>query len=220
MLQHEISNEELKALDKAWEVSEEDEELVSWSSDHMSQVLPVLARLISSSPLEDTRWQIYEALGTTSEGEPLLRQGLLDRDPYCRRRALLSLAKLAPADAHEIAARFFAESDPALRQAAIEMLMTSRHRDITRQLLQTLSHDADDRDMLRQLDRVGLSDTAANREYVAAFFASMLNDSTNITSTTGTRQTREGLLMGPRGALKVVAVWNGAKLITVKLLGG
>jgi len=48
----------------------------------------------------------------------------------------------------------------------------------------------------------------------------VLNDPNNISRIQSNgRIIRESLLMGPRGGLKVESIWDGTKLITVKLLG-
>jgi hypothetical protein len=75
--------------------------------------------------------------------------------------------------------------------------------------------------MLRQMERVGLPDTPENRTLMAEHFGKVLNDSTSIAKElSGGRVTRESLLMGPKGAVKVESIWEGEKLITFKLLGG
>ena len=54
-------------------------------------------------------------------GEAMLRAGLNDADPYCRRRALLALIHLAPEDAPQLRERFLQDPDAGVRQAAASM---------------------------------------------------------------------------------------------------
>lgn len=75
--------------------------------------------------------------------------------------------------------------------------------------------------MLRQLNSVGISDTAINRAYVAHELEVTLSDpSTIVRIQENGRVLRESLLMGPNGALKMQSVWEDTKLITVELFGG
>lgn len=75
--------------------------------------------------------------------------------------------------------------------------------------------------MLRQLERIGLGDSQAARKYLAEHLSKVAGDATNVVARQANgRVVRESLLMGPRGALKVESIWEGGKLITVKLIGG
>jgi RHS repeat-associated protein len=74
--------------------------------------------------------------------------------------------------------------------------------------------------MLSELQRVGLNDTAQARTYVQAHLGRVLNDASSIVSQTGGRTVRESFLMGPTGGVKLETVWEGTKLITMKVLGG
>jgi RHS repeat-associated protein len=74
--------------------------------------------------------------------------------------------------------------------------------------------------MLSELQRVGLNDTAQARTYVQAHLGRVLNDASSIVSQTGGRTVRESFLMGPTGGVKIETVWEGTKLITMKVLGG
>lgn len=74
--------------------------------------------------------------------------------------------------------------------------------------------------MLRQLQRIGISDTPAMREYLGEYFQGVLEDATNVVREEGGRQTRESLLMGPFGGVKVITIWEGKKLLTFMILGG
>ena len=75
-------------------------------------------------------------------------------------------------------------------------------------------------DMLRQMKRIGLPDTPANRQLMTKHFQDVLNDSKNIIGKgrNGT-DIRESLLMGPNGGLKVTSNWDGDTLETF-ILGG
>ncbi len=77
------------------------------------------------------------------------------------------------------------------------------------------------RAMLAQLQRIGLSDTPAARQYLAEHFTRVLNDPNNIARIQENgRVVRESLLMGPLGGLKTQSIWEGNKLITIILFGG
>lgn len=73
--------------------------------------------------------------------------------------------------------------------------------------------------MLRQLESVGIFDNAAGRSLLNSHLESVYSGSKGILQSNG-RYLRESLLMGPNGGLKVESIWEGNKLITVKLLGG
>jgi RHS repeat-associated protein len=73
--------------------------------------------------------------------------------------------------------------------------------------------------MLKQLESVGIFDNAAGRSLMNSHLESVYSGTKGILQTNG-RYLRESLLMGPRGGLKVESIWEGNKLITVKLLGG
>ncbi len=76
-------------------------------------------------------------------------------------------------------------------------------------------------DMLRQMERIGLHDTPANRQLMAKHFQDVLNDASNIAGTgRGGTTIRESLLMGPNGAVKIESYWDGNVLRTFKLFGG
>ena len=73
--------------------------------------------------------------------------------------------------------------------------------------------------MLRQLESVGIFDNAAGRSLLNSHLESVYSGTKGIHQSNG-RYLRESLLMGPNGGLKVESIWEGNKLITVKLLGG
>jgi hypothetical protein len=113
---HSVQTE--KNIEFCWNISEETEDLADYASDHIKECMPILRTLCLSS-YPTVRWQVYSVLSKAGEeGEELLRRGLNDPDPYCRRRALSSLALLHPKDAKEIANRFKNDNDPYIRQAA------------------------------------------------------------------------------------------------------
>ena len=75
--------------------------------------------------------------------------------------------------------------------------------------------------MLKQLESVGLHDTAATRQLLGSHLDDVLNNSSNILRTQANgRVVRESLLMGPNGGVKLESVWDGTKLITVNVFGG
>ena len=73
--------------------------------------------------------------------------------------------------------------------------------------------------MLRQLESVGIFDNAVGRSLMNSHLESVYSGTKGILQTNG-RYLRESILMGPRGGLKVESIWEGNKLITIKLLGG
>lgn len=117
MIQPAVSDEGFRDIEWCWAISEEDEELADYAKGHFEQCWEVLHRL-AESVHRDVRWQVYSVLGVAGhrpEAERLLRSGLDDPDRYCRRRALLALARLAPRDAKHIATRHSTpDAPPAL----------------------------------------------------------------------------------------------------------
>jgi hypothetical protein len=73
--------------------------------------------------------------------------------------------------------------------------------------------------MLKQLKSVGIFDNAEGRSLLKSHLESVFNSTEGILQSNG-RYLRESLLMGPNGGLKVESIWEGNRLITVKLLGG
>jgi hypothetical protein len=144
MAQASLSEKELQALDLCWAISEETEPLLEYAQSHLAQCWLALSELARVGQ-PDTRWQVYSALGAAQErpgAESLLREGLDDPDPYCRRRTLISLARFKPVDARQLAERFLGDSDPYLRQAAIEMVRVSSDAEFMRRKRQQLLKDA------------------------------------------------------------------------------
>ena len=76
-------------------------------------------------------------------------------------------------------------------------------------------------DLARQLQRIGLPDTAATRQYLTDALTDVLNNPVNISAVQANgRVVRDSLLMGPIGGAKLQTVWDGNKLITVNIFGG
>jgi hypothetical protein len=75
--------------------------------------------------------------------------------------------------------------------------------------------------MLSQLERIGLPDSAATRQYLTDHLTGVLNDPSNIARIEASgRVVRESLLTGPGGVLKLETIWEGNKLLTGNLFGG
>ncbi len=90
--------------------------------------------------------------------------------------------------------------------------------------------------MLAELRKIGIHDTPASREYLAKHLNDVLKDPSNISKVEVrsyiakelpdtpiveyTATTRESLLIGPGGAVKIESVWNDDKLLTVIVKGG
>ena len=122
MEQPNLSEAEFKMVEQCWELSEEDEDLADYAKNNLEPCWEVIRRL-TNSPSGVVRWQVYEVLGgAAAKGESLLREGIKDKDSYCRRRAILSLAKLHPNDAAIIAGSLSTDPDTYIRQAVKELL--------------------------------------------------------------------------------------------------
>lgn len=142
MLRPLVSPEELADLELCWAISSEDETLADFAREHIDQCWNTLQRL-STSEHSDVRWQVFSVLGSAGpRAEEVLRAGLDDPDPYARRRALLSLAQLAPDDARQLAERFLRDPDPYLRQVAVELARASRDAGFMREAARQLRGDA------------------------------------------------------------------------------
>lgn len=113
-------------IERCWVISEETGELASSAEERIDQCWELLSQLARSGSAT-VRWQVYTVLPRARQrAEPLLRAGLDDPDPYCRRRALFGLLPLQPPDARQLAERFLHDTVPYLRQAAIRMAYISR----------------------------------------------------------------------------------------------
>ena len=76
-------------------------------------------------------------------------------------------------------------------------------------------------DMLRQMERIGLPDSPTSRTLVKENLIGTLKDPNSVAEQLeGGRVLRDSLLSGPGGHLKIESIWDGVKLITVKLKGG
>jgi len=73
--------------------------------------------------------------------------------------------------------------------------------------------------MLKQLQNVGIFDNAAGRSLLQSHLERVYKNIKEVLQSNG-RYMRESTLMGPNGGLKVESIWEGNKLITVKLFGG
>jgi HEAT repeat protein len=112
----------LSDIEFCWSISEETEDLADFAKEHIRDCMNIL-EFLSVSKFKDVRWQVYSVIWIAgSETEGILRRGLNDPDSYCRRRALLSIARLKPSDSKELALKFINDHDPYMRQASIELL--------------------------------------------------------------------------------------------------
>jgi hypothetical protein len=136
------TGQELMDVALCWAISEESELLADFAKEHIEECLPVV-EFIATAPSPRARWQALEALGFAGErGSKLLRKGLQDEDPYCRRRALLSLSRLRPHDARAIAEHYSHDPDPYMRQAAIDMAVATADAVFLRRMKAVLLRDA------------------------------------------------------------------------------
>jgi RHS repeat-associated protein len=74
--------------------------------------------------------------------------------------------------------------------------------------------------MRAALQETGLNDTVENRALVSENLTKALNDAGSIVSRTNNRVVRESFLMGPTGGVKLQSIWEGTKLITIKVFWG
>ena len=72
--------------------------------------------------------------------------------------------------------------------------------------------------LLKQLEKIGIMDNPDSREYVYKKILEAYYYAQPIIQENG-RILKEILIMGPNGALKMQTIWDGAKLVTVFLLG-
>lgn len=135
------SRENIQYIDKCWAISHEGEHLADYARTHIDLCWDVLC-LLTESEDSSTRWQVYDVLSCAGQkAENLLKKGLQDPNDYCKRRALLSLARLCPNDAKEIAEHFCQHQDPYMRQAAFEMATASKDRIFINRIRQQLLQD-------------------------------------------------------------------------------
>lgn len=125
-----------------WQISEETEIIADFTANNLTQCIDKLEKLANSDKPQ-VRWQVYACLinskGTTVNH--LLRKGIHDLDSYARRRALISLAKLEPSDAIEIASQLITDNDPYIRQVSIEFLRSNVSGSRQRKMLSVLAND-------------------------------------------------------------------------------
>jgi HEAT repeat protein len=122
MTYSDLTDEDIHMVETCWLMSEEDEDLSDYAKSHLEGCWPTLLRL-RASRFPEVRWQVYDVLGEAgNEAEGLLKQGLSDENAYCRRRAILSVAKVAPQEAKTIATRFVNDPDPYIRKVASELM--------------------------------------------------------------------------------------------------
>jgi len=75
-------------------------------------------------------------------------------------------------------------------------------------------------DLQRKVNSIGIYDNENGRKIILDALSRTLNDKTSIKeSLRDGRTLRESLLVGPQGVLKMETIWDGEKLITVKILG-
>ena len=142
MLAAEADDRRLARVAEIWAASEEGEELCDFAKDHIAQCLPALLAL-SRSEFAACRWQVYEAAASAgAQGEDIVRKGLGDRDPYARRRAILALATLKPADSRELAELFMKDHDPYIRQASIDLITATEDHDFRSTALALMRKDS------------------------------------------------------------------------------
>ncbi len=141
MLTSNISEEIIEGLELCWLISEETEDLCDFAKDNILECYSVLEQLLKSK-FGEVRWQVYSAISFAgNRSEKHLRAGLKDSDNYCKRRAILSLAKLKPHDSKELTEKFIKNSDQYIRCAAIEMAFSSDDIDFIKKIKLILLND-------------------------------------------------------------------------------
>ncbi|MBI1925688.1 HEAT repeat domain-containing protein [Candidatus Poribacteria bacterium] len=142
MTQQSPSLEDIEYIEKCWAISEETEDLGDYAKDHIEPCWGILRHLVKSV-YPEVRWQVYSVLGFAGpKAESLLRRGLQDSDNYCKRRAILSLARLQPKDARLIADPLVRDTDPYIRQASIEIARVSKDPELMNRIKELLLRDA------------------------------------------------------------------------------
>ena len=112
--QHDLDFENLELC---WKISEEEELLADFSKDNLDRCLEVV-RTLSKSKFPEVRWQVYDVAKYAERmGEDIVRKGLEDQDPYCRKRAIMSLAYMRPNEIATLKSRFSLDPDPHVRRA-------------------------------------------------------------------------------------------------------
>lgn len=131
----------LRYVEACWIISEESQDLADFAEAHVDDCWEALV-FLAASPFSDVRWQVYLVLAAAgNRAEPLLRIGIEDPHPYCKRRALLSLSRLGPSDADQLARRFINDADPSIRQVAVELIRLSSDDEFIREMRDILLDD-------------------------------------------------------------------------------
>ena len=121
VMQMPVKDSDLEILENCWAISEENEELMEYASEHIDQCWDVVEALIKSSNPK-CRWQAVVAASEAGEqAESLLRKSLQDSDSYVRRRALLCLKKFSLPDAKTIREQMKNDPDPYVKKVALEI---------------------------------------------------------------------------------------------------
>ncbi len=139
-----LSTGELRCIELCWAISEESEWLADCAREDVGTHMDIL-RHLSRSPSPAVRWQAFDVLGFDGrEAVPLVQAGLTDSDLYCRRRAVLALARLGPVDAERLATELSHDDDPYVRQASLEMARASKDKRLITDIAQHLKGDPAD----------------------------------------------------------------------------
>jgi len=126
MVRFDGTSAQLADLDRAWSISEETEDLLDFTMDHLEECWRALVEL-SKSKDPRVRWQIYTAAGNAGErGHDLLWLGLSDADAYCRRRALMAFGLPDLDTCSRIRQELSAETDPIILKLCAEICKDSR----------------------------------------------------------------------------------------------
>jgi hypothetical protein len=134
-------SDDLPLIETCWSISEETEDLADYARAHIGTCLQCV-RDLAASPDPSVRWQAYSALEAAgTAGEDLLRRGLGDTNDYCRRRSILGLAKLRPADARTIAEKYVGDPDPYIRRCMVEFADRAHDNALSSWVRDVLSRD-------------------------------------------------------------------------------
>lgn len=75
--------------------------------------------------------------------------------------------------------------------------------------------------MEKQLNSIGVFDTKNGRKLVQDNLTNTFNDPSSLLKVQKNgREVRESILNGPNGIVKLESIWDGNRLITVKIFGG
>jgi HEAT repeat protein len=141
MTDAEASPRELELLSFCWSISDETEELSSAAAEQNDQCLPALEHIAAHGD-QRARWQVFAAIELVNERtKKLLETGLSDPDLYCRRRAVLSWARLGLPNQKQIIEANIRHSDPYLRQATLDLAESSGDPAILTEVRMTLLRD-------------------------------------------------------------------------------